>query len=87
MKRLAALLLVLLFPLRLVSQQQAGAQSKLLVLTHVNVIDMTGAPARLDMTVVVHGNRIVALGKTGKVSVPEGAQVTDATGKFLIPGL
>lgn len=87
MKKLAALLLVLLLPLQLFSQQRSGAQSKLLVLTHVNVIDMTGAPARPDMTVVIDGNRIVALGKTGRVRVPLGAQLRDATGKFLIPGL
>jgi imidazolonepropionase-like amidohydrolase len=37
--------------------------------------------------VVVVGNRIAALGKTGKVRVPKGAQVVDATGKYLIPGL
>jgi imidazolonepropionase-like amidohydrolase len=58
-----------------------------LAITHVTVIDATGAPARADMTVVVTGDRITALGKTGTVPLPDGARVEDATGKFLIPGL
>lgn len=48
---------------------------------------MTGAPAKSDMTVVITGNRITALGKTGAVSTPQNARIVDATGKFLIPGL
>jgi len=39
------------------------------------------------MTVTIVGKRIAALGRTGQVNVPTGAQVIDATGKFLIPGL
>ncbi|MHC4587436.1 MAG: ankyrin repeat domain-containing protein [Planctomycetota bacterium] len=38
-------------------------------------------------TVVVRGDRIEALGKTGKLAVPQNTQVVNATGKFLIPGL
>ena len=65
----------------------AGSGQTALVFTHVTVIDATGAPAKPDMTVVVRGDRIEALGKTGKITVPRNAQVVDATGKFLIPGL
>ncbi|MGH9913929.1 MAG: amidohydrolase family protein, partial [Pyrinomonadaceae bacterium] len=39
------------------------------------------------MTVVITGGRISEIGKTGKVRLPKDAQVVDATGKFLIPGL
>ena len=65
----------------------AGSGQKALVFTHVTVIDATGAPAKPNMTVVVKGDRIEALGKTGIITVPQNAQVVDATGKFLIPGL
>jgi imidazolonepropionase-like amidohydrolase len=58
-----------------------------LVVTHVTVLDMTGAPPRPDATVVVRDGRIAAVGATGKVSLPRGASVVDGTGKFLIPGL
>jgi ankyrin repeat protein len=65
----------------------AGLGQKALVFTHVTVIDATGAPAKPDMTVVIKGGRIAALGKTAKLDVPKNEHVVDATGKFLIPGL
>jgi hypothetical protein len=58
-----------------------------LALTHVTVIDATGAAAQPNMTVITAGRRIAALGKTGQVRVPKGAQIVDASGKYLIPGL
>lgn len=64
----------------------ALAQSAL-VFTHVNVIDATGAPVQPDMTVIVRGERIAAIAKTGKIKVPSHAQVVDAQGRYLIPGL
>ncbi len=39
------------------------------------------------MTVVIIGNRITTLGKSGKVKIPTGARVIEGTGKYLIPGL
>jgi Amidohydrolase family len=62
-------------------------QDQPLALIHATVIDATGAAAKPDMTVLVSGDRIVALGKTGTVRVPDGAQLVDATGRFVIPGL
>jgi imidazolonepropionase-like amidohydrolase len=63
------------------------AQPKTVVFTHVTVIDATSAPPKPDMIVVITGGRIAALGPPEKVPVPKGAQVIDATGMFLIPGL
>jgi imidazolonepropionase-like amidohydrolase len=57
------------------------------VLTHITVIDVRAGVARPGMTLVVTGDRISDVGPAGQVSVPEGARVIDATGKFLIPGL
>src|SRR6266513_1184024 len=56
-------------------------------LTHVRVIDGTGAPAREDQTFIIRDGRIVALGGSRSVSVPGGAQVIDITGKTVMPGL
>jgi imidazolonepropionase-like amidohydrolase len=58
-----------------------------LAITHVSVIDATGAPAQPDQTVLVSEGRIVALGNGAGVSIPANAEIVDATGKFLIPGL
>jgi hypothetical protein len=87
MKKTLALLLVLLSPVLAGAQAKPVAQSRLLVFTHARVIDTAGGPAKSDVTVVIAGNRIIAVGKTGQVRVPKGAQVVNASGKFLIPGL
>ncbi len=76
----------------LITQQKhttvASAQAQsAIAFTHVTVIDGTGAAPRTDMVVVVTGDRISAVAKVGDVRVPEGTQIVDATGKFLIPGL
>lgn len=84
---LLAFSLLSLTPVSVLTQTKQSSRPKPLVLSHVTVIDATGAPARPDMMVVVSGERIVALGKTGKVRIPRDAQIIDATGKFLIPGL
>jgi len=58
-----------------------------LALTHVTVIDGTGAPAQPDSTVVIAQGHITAVGPNDAVKIPAGTRVVDATGKFLIPGL
>lgn len=87
MRKILALLLIILLPALLVAQVKPAAQSQPLAFIHATVIDMTVAKPKPDMTVMVVGNRISAIGKTGKVRVPKNAQIIDATGKFLIPGL
>ncbi len=87
MKNALLFLLVCLLPLEVFGRQEAGSGQTALVFTHVTVIDATGAPAKPDMTVVIKGGRISALGKTAYLDLPENAHVVDATGKFLIPGL
>ncbi|MGI8409365.1 MAG: amidohydrolase family protein [Pyrinomonadaceae bacterium] len=81
------LLFIILLPTSLAAQVNQSAQNSSIVFNHVTVIDVTGAPSKSDMTVIVTGNQFSAIGKTGKVRVPKNAQVIDATGKFLIPGL
>lgn len=81
------LLLSLLLPGLLSAQTMAIPPARPLVFTHVTIVDVTGAPSKLDMIVVVAGDRIAAVGKSGKVRLPKNAQVIDASGKFLIPGL
>ena len=63
------------------------AQTTVTAFTHVSVIDGRRSDARVDRTVVVHGNRIVAEGPSTSVPVPAGARVIDGRGKYLIPGL
>jgi len=55
-------------------------------LTHVRVIDGTGALAAEDQTVVIDHGRIGAVGPAARVQVPRGAQVMDLSGKTVVPG-
>jgi imidazolonepropionase-like amidohydrolase len=87
MKITTMLLVIVLLPLLLFAQGNPEVQPRSLVFIHVTVIDATGAPAKADMTVVIKGELITALGKADSVRIPDEAQVVDATGKFLIPGL
>jgi imidazolonepropionase-like amidohydrolase len=57
------------------------------VFMHVAVIDTAAPAVQKDMTVLVIGDHIADVGKAAKVKVPKSAQVIDAQGKFLIPGL
>ena len=54
-------------------------------ITHVRVIDGTGAAAKEDQTVVLQDGLIASVGTRG--AVPKGAMVIDGHGKTLIPGL
>lgn len=58
-----------------------------IALTHVRVIDGTGAAPREDQTVVLRGGDIAAMGNFGPTAVPAGATVIDLAGKSVIPGL
>jgi hypothetical protein len=51
----------------------ASVTAQTVALTHVKVIDGTGAPARDDQTIIINGDVIQAIGKTGEVQVPAGA--------------
>ncbi|MBT3941700.1 MAG: amidohydrolase family protein [Chloroflexi bacterium] len=52
-----------------------------------NLIDGTGAAPVLDTTVLVDGESIVEVGPRASVSVPPGAEVIDASGMTVMPGM
>lgn len=65
----------------------AAEAAELTAFTHVTVIPMDGERAIEDQTVLIEGDKIAAMGRTGTVRIPEGARTVEGTGKFLIPGL
>src|SRR5690242_5579547 len=94
----AGLMLVAAAPLRVHAQgarpalspavkQVVAVDTDVVALTHVRVIDGTGAPARDDQTVIVRDGRIAQVGSTASIAVPAGARVLNLTGKSVIPGL
>lgn len=63
------------------------AQTRPVAVVGGMLIDGTGGPAVEDAVVVFQGGRIQEVGTRGDVSVPRGAQVVDAKGKTVLPGL
>lgn len=60
-------------------------EAPVIALTHVRVVDGTGAPAREDQTLVISSGKIQALGDAP--SIPSGAKVLDRRGYTVLPGL
>ena len=69
------------------ARQFVAVDTALLALTHVRVIDGTGAPSRADQTIIVRDGRIASVSDASRAQIPTGAQVLDLTGKSVIPGL
>jgi len=58
-----------------------------LAITGATLIDGTGAAPVHNSTIVIADGRIQAAGPSSQMTVPEGMEVLDARGKFIIPGL
>ena len=58
-----------------------------LVVVHANLFDAESAQTLPNRTVVVTGNRITAVGNDGQIDLPKNAEIVDAAGKTLMPGL
>ncbi|MBZ5693736.1 MAG: amidohydrolase family protein [Acidobacteriia bacterium] len=67
-------------------KQFVEVNAPVVALTHVRVIDGTGAPAREDQTVILANGKIAAVGDAS-TPVPPNAQVRDLHGYTVIPGL
>lgn len=52
-----------------------------------NLIDGTGKPPIENSVIVIEGSRITDVGKEGEVKIPSDAQVVEAAGKTVMPGL
>ena len=63
------------------------AQTRPVVIQGGTLIDGTGRPAVEDAAIVLQNGRIQEVGKRGQVTPPQGAEVIDAKGKTILPGL
>jgi imidazolonepropionase-like amidohydrolase len=79
----AALLLGAMIP----SAACAQGADQVTAFENVTVIPMTDQRALAGHTVLVRGDRIVAVGPAASVAVPAGARRVDGRGKWLTPGL
>ncbi len=67
--------------------QGMGDAPQTLVLKNVTVIDGTGAPARPGQVVVVENGVIAGVHPADTWEAPDGAEVVDLSGHFVIPGM
>jgi imidazolonepropionase-like amidohydrolase len=65
----------------------ARAPSPSVAISGVTVVDVRDGSLRAERTVLVAGNRITAVGPADQVRIPDDADLVDAAGGFLIPGL
>jgi len=68
-------------------QQFIRVDAPLVALTHVRVIDGTGAIAREDQTIVIADGKIQSVAPSGSANVPATAQVIELKGYTVLPGL
>jgi hypothetical protein len=54
---------------------------------HVNVVPMINEIVIADQTVLINGSRIVEVGPSSEITIPENATVIDGEGAYLMPGL
>ena len=57
------------------------------VFVNVNVIPMDTERVLENQTVLVEGDRITAIGPAAEVTVPDGAEIIEGNGAYLMPGL
>ena len=69
------------------SCQLARGGSKTIVFAHVNVVPMDGNRILVDQDVTVIGDKIASIEPAARAVVEKDAQVIEASGKFLMPGL
>jgi hypothetical protein len=70
-----------------VALAEVGAAQQAIAFTNVTVVPMDRERTLADHTVVVRGDRIVALGPAAGTRVPDGALRIDGRGRYLMPGL
>src|SRR5260370_7992996 len=68
-------------------QQFIRVEAPVIALTHVRVIDGTGAGPLDDQTIVIANSKIQTVGPSAGPSVPTGAQTLDLNGYTGLPGL
>jgi imidazolonepropionase-like amidohydrolase len=58
-----------------------------LAFTNAKLFDADTGRTLPNMSVLIEGNRIKAIGQSGKIDLPKNAEVIDARGRTLLPGL
>jgi len=68
-------------------QEFVRVQSPRVILTHVRIIDGTGAPAAADQNIVIESGKIAAIEKGADVAAGPNVTVLDLPGYTVMPGI
>src|SRR5260370_6561311 len=71
----------------LCSFQGLAAQEKPIAIVHARIIDGVGGQPTEDGAVILRGGKIEYAGPSGAAAIPRDAQIIDAKGKSVMPGL
>jgi cytosine/adenosine deaminase-related metal-dependent hydrolase len=63
-----------------------SVDAAVVALTHIQLVDGTGAPAKADQTVILRNGTIDAVGASATTPVPPGAQELELPGHTVLPG-
>jgi len=72
---------------REVNQVAKPSDTSVIAIVGATLIDGRGGPPVSDAVVIVKGERIAAVGNRASVKIPPGAEIVDAKGLTLLPGL
>lgn len=75
-----------MMPLAQVAAQNLPREA-VTVFQHVNVIPMDSERVLTDQTVIVNNGKIKTIEPAATAAIPTGAEIIDARGKYMIPGL
>ncbi len=100
MKRLLILLLVLIFlataifaqkpvqrPIKPLNETELPQATGTIAIVNVNLIDGNGGEAIPNASVLIKGNKIIAIGSSKSIQIPQGAEIIQGEGLSLLPGL
>ena len=87
MNRRRLMILLLLSGLLIAPTTRSSSDAQTVAFVNVTVIPMDRERVLKDQTVVVRDGKIAEIGAATRVKVPNGAQVIDGRGKYLLPGL
>jgi imidazolonepropionase-like amidohydrolase len=73
--------------IRAVNEEELEAGEKTIAIVGATLIDGHGAAPIENSVVLVRGNKIESVGKNGEIEIPSDAEVIEAQGQTLMPGL
>ncbi|HEY5402546.1 MAG TPA: hypothetical protein VIK24_06735, partial [Pyrinomonadaceae bacterium] len=73
--------------LREINQIARPDQNRVVAIVGATLIDGRGGTPVIDSVVVISGEKIVSVGKRNGITIPSGAEIVDAKGLTLLPGL